>query len=73
MVEDPVSDTDDPNVKSNSNVVGDQRKHALDIHTLTEIEELPVMKSLQRAIDTKWGRIIHEYELELARTGKQGF
>ncbi|KAI3831590.1 hypothetical protein MKX03_017438, partial [Papaver bracteatum] len=54
MVEDPVSDTDDPNVKSV--VVGDHRK-----------------KSLPRAIDTKWGRIVHEYELELARTGKQGF
>ncbi|KAI3948701.1 hypothetical protein MKW92_046738, partial [Papaver armeniacum] len=54
MVEDPVSDTDDPNVKSN--VVGDHKK-----------------KSLPRAIDTKWGRIVHEYELELARTGEQGF
>ncbi|RZC91960.1 hypothetical protein C5167_029106 [Papaver somniferum] len=28
-------------------------------------------KSLPRAIDTKWCRIVHEYELELARTGKQ--
>ncbi|KAI3874172.1 hypothetical protein MKW92_049812, partial [Papaver armeniacum] len=41
MVEDPVSDTDDPNVKSN------------------------VVKSLLR--------IVHEYELELARTGEQPF
>ncbi|RZC91963.1 hypothetical protein C5167_029108 [Papaver somniferum] len=30
-------------------------------------------RSLPRAIDTKWCRIVHEYELELARTGKQGF
>ncbi|RZC66261.1 hypothetical protein C5167_009956, partial [Papaver somniferum] len=47
IVKDPVSDTDDPNVK------------------------VIIERSLPRAIDTKWGRIVHEYELELARTGKQ--